>query len=177
MIAVLLLLLLLLMAVRSAFAGRELPSGQNTVLVSDVGELTLCPPEFASRIFSNDDLEFVVATKSSRLKKLFARERKEIALVWIWQTSAAIRHIMREHAVAARENRDLEFATEVRLLAVYLQLMVICGVLFVVVQSTSPLWLRGLAMYADSLSRRIVLAQRAFESSPVGREIHGMGHL
>lgn len=177
MIAILLLLLLLLLAVKSALAGRDVSSGPNAALLGDVPELTLCPPEFASRIFSNNDFEFVVATKSSGLRRLFERERKDVALLWVRQTSAAIRHIMCEHAVVARENRELEFATELRLLALYVQLMVVCGILFVVIQSTSPLWLRGLAMYADSLSRRIAWAQKVFESTPVSREVHGMGQL
>ena len=177
MIAILLLLFLLLLAIRGVFAAREVSSHPNVALPGDVPELSLCAAEFASRIFSHDDLEFVLATKSPRLKKLFDRERKEVALVWVRQTSAAIRQIMREHAVAARENKDLEFTTEARLLVLYVQLMVVCSVLFLVIQSTGPLWLRGLAMYADSLSQRIAWTQRAFGKGAMTHKIHGVGSI
>jgi hypothetical protein len=177
MIAILLLLFLLLFAVRNVVFPPDLVSGLNACFPGDAPDLTLCPPEFVARIFSHDDQEFVVATKSSHLEKLFKRERKAVALVWVQQTSAAIRRIMREHVIAARQSKDLELTTEVRLLALYVRLMFVCWVLFAVIYSTGPVWLRGLAVYADVLSQRIVCAQQALGTVTVAREIHGAGRI
>jgi hypothetical protein len=177
MFAILLLLFLLLLAVKNVVSPPDLFSGLNAGLPGDVPELTLCPPEFVASIFSHDDQEFVAATKSLHLEKLFKRERKAVALVWVRQTSAAIRRIMREHMIAARQSKDLELMTEVRLLALYVRLMFVCWVLFAVIHSTGPLWLRGLAVYADLLSQRIVGAQQAFGSATVAREIRGAGRI
>ena len=177
LIAIVLLLFLLLLTVRSVISAPELSSRTPTGLLSDVSELTLCPPEFVARIFSHDDQEFVAGTKSSHLETLFHRERREVALVWVQQTSAVIRRIMREHTVAARQSKDLEFKTEVWLLLLYVRLMIVCGVLFAVIYLSGPFWLRGLAIYADSLSQRIASAQRGFVATGTTREIHGAGSL
>lgn len=174
-IAMLLLLFLLVLAVRSMVSPPELSSVLNASLPGDP-ELTLCPSEFVARIFSHGDQEFVAATRSSDLEKLFKQERKAVALAWVQQTSAAIRCIMGEHVIAARHSKNVQLTTEVRLFALYVRLIFICWVLFAVIHSTGPLWLRGLAIYADSQSRRIAWAQQAFGSATVPREIHGIGH-
>jgi len=169
-----LLLLLLLLAARGMAAARDLPSGSDTPLL-DALEFAPCPPEFASRIFSPEDSKFVSTTKSPQLAKLFRSERKIVALLWVQQTSTAIQRTMREHVQIARASEDLEFATEVKLLLLYAELMLICGVLFVAIQSAGPLWLRGLAIYADAHSQRLAQVEQSFKAATAARELHGAG--
>jgi hypothetical protein len=174
-IALLLFLFLLLLATRGISTAAALSSTPDLPLHDDPAELAPCPPEFVPKIFSRGDWEFVSAAKSPRLEKLFRRERKAVALLWVRQTSRAVRLIMREHAAAARQSEDLEFATEAQLFLQYVQLMFVCGILFAVIQCTGPLWLRGLALRADALSQRIAQAQLAFRGATAPRQLHGLG--
>ncbi len=175
LIAFVLLTLLLLVASRGIFAAQELSSGSEAPLPDDAAEFALCPAEFVSRIFSSEDSKFVLATKSPQLRQLFCRERKEVALLWVRQTSAAIQRIMREHAQLARKSEDLEFAIEVKLLLLYAEIMLICGVLYVGIQSAGPLWLRGLAIYADVHSQRLAQVEQCFKTATTARELNGAG--
>jgi hypothetical protein len=176
-IAILLLVLLLLLGAKGFSAARGLSLRSDVPPQEDAAECGPCPPEFVPQIFSRSDWEFVSETKSSKLERIFRRERKAVALLWIQQTSAAIQRIMREHAQATRGNDDLEFATEVKLVLQFAQLMFICGVLFVAIQSMGPLWLRGLALYADSLSQRIAQAQLDLRAATPGGEIRSVEPL
>ena len=174
MVVTLLSILLLLLGTMGASAAQGLFSTSDLPLHEDAPELALCPPEFVTQIFSSADWEFVSRTKSRELQELFRKERKQVALLWIQQTSGAIQRIMREHTQAARGNDDLEFATEMKLVLRYAQLMLICGILFVAIRSAGPLWLRGLALYADSLTQRLTQAQLGLHAATGAGEIHGM---
>jgi hypothetical protein len=171
----LLLLLLLLLGTRGISAARGLSARSDLPLCDDAGDFAPCPQEFVPKIFSRTDWEFVSQTKSPKLAKLFRRERKAVALLWVRQTSAAIQRVMKEHAVAVRGSHDLEFTTEVKLVLQYGELMLLCGALFLAIQSAGPLWLRGLALYADSVSRSIADVQQAFAAAATPREIHTLG--
>lgn len=171
----LLLILLLLLGTRGVSAARGLSSIADLPLHEDAAEVAPCPPEFALKIFSRTDWEFASATKSPKIEELFRSERKAVALLWVRQTSAAIQRIMREHAETARRSADLEFTTEVKLALLYGELMLLCGALFLAIQSAGPLWVRGVALYADSLSQRIAEVQQAFSAATAGREIRSTG--
>jgi len=174
-IGFLLLLFLLLVAARGVSAARELSSRSNLALTEEGAELAPCPPKFVSRIFSRDDSEFVSGTKSPQLQQLFRRERKVVALLWVQQTSGAIRRTMREHAQVARGSDDLEFATEIKLVLLYAELMFLCGVLFVAVQSAGPLWLGQLAIYLQTHSQRLAQVQQSFKTAAAPRELQSAG--
>jgi hypothetical protein len=173
LIGSILLLLLFLVAARDAMGARELSSRSDVPLLDDDATLDPCPPEFVARIFSPDDWKFVSETKSPQLERLFRRERKLVALAWVQQTSTAIRRIMREHTEAARQSHDLHFATETKLVLVYAELLFLCGVLFLAIQSAGPQRVRGLAVYAGTLSQRLAQAQHDLKSITAGRELHG----
>jgi len=170
-----LLLLLLLMAARGSAVARELSSRSDTPPFEEEAGLDLCPAEFVSRIFCPDDWEFVSSTRSRQLQVLFRRERKLVALVWVHQTSIAIRRIMREHTEATRQSHDLQFATETKLVLLYAELMLICGMLFLAIQAAGPQRVRGLAVYAGALSGRLAQAQQNFKTVTTGRQFHGAG--
>jgi hypothetical protein len=164
LIAILLLGLIVLLRAKGISAARSLSTRPDLVLPDDGVDFPPCPPEFVLRIFSREDLNFVSATNSPQLEKLFRRERKAVALLWVQQTRAMIQAIMREHALLSRSASDLRFSAEFRLVLQYAQLMLICGILFLVMQLAGPLWLRGLAVYADTLSRHIAETGQAFKA-------------
>jgi hypothetical protein len=171
LIAFVLLALIVLVWLRGLSAARELASRFDVVLPDDEGKVAPCPPELVLRIFSIEDWSLVSATKSSQLERLFRRERRAVALLWVQQTSAAIQRTMREHVQVSRTASDLEFNTEIRLVVQYAQLMFICGILYLVIQLFGPIWLRGLAIYADSLSQHIVEIERAFKAASTARSL------
>jgi len=173
LLGIVLLLLLLFVAARDAIGPRELSSRSDAPLLDDDAALDPCPPEFVARIFSPDDWEFVSETKSPQLERLFRRERKLVALAWVQQTSTAIRRVMREHTEATRQSHDLHFATETKLILLYAELQFLCGLLFLVIQSAGPQRVRGLAVYAGTLSQRLAQAQHDLKTITAGREFHG----
>jgi hypothetical protein len=170
-----LLLLLVLLAKRGSAAAREIGLRPDVQMLDDEAGLDSCPSEFVTRIFAPDDWEFVRGTKSTELQRLFRRERKVVALVWVQQTSTAIRRIMREHTEITRQSQDLHFATETKLVLLYAELMFICGMLFVAIQSAGPQRVRGLAVYADTLSQRLAQAEQGFKTVTARPELRGAG--
>jgi hypothetical protein len=157
-----LLLLILLVATLRLLASRSLQEPPLARGEEDVTEP--CPEEFVSRIFSRDDWEFVRGIKCGSIERLFSRERKRVALAWVRQTSAMIRRVMRGHAEAARQSRNLEVSVEISILTQYVALMAVCALLSLAIQIAGPLWLGGLAQFAQKLSLRVAKAQESFQA-------------
>jgi hypothetical protein len=151
-----LLLLLLLLGIRQGNGSGGFDSQVNLPPTGTIGELGPCPSDFVSKIFSESDLTFVSSTGSSELERLLLRERKQVALAWVSQTSAFLSLVIREHVASARSSQNLRITTEVRIVARYGQLMLICGLLSVVIRIAGPFWVRGLALYAQRLCQRTV---------------------
>jgi hypothetical protein len=157
--------LLLGLAINGWLAARHL---QETALASSEADAAPpCPEVFVSRVFSRGDWEFVRGLKAHAVERLFRRERKKVALVWVRQTSMVIRKAMREHAEAARQSENLEFSTEINILAQFLILMVVCGILSVAIEVAGPLFLGGLARLAQSLSQRAAKVHESLQPAPM----------
>jgi hypothetical protein len=157
---VVLLFLLLAVATKGWLASRDLHEPRAPRSEDDATES--CPEEFLLRIFSRDDWDFVRTVNAGSIERLFERERKRVALMWVRQTSATIRRVMRGHAKAARQSQNLEVSMEVNILTQYLLLMAVCGMLSMAIQIAGPLWLGGLAHFAQRLSLRIASLQESF---------------
>jgi hypothetical protein len=157
-----LLLLILLVATLRLLASRSLQEPPLARGEEDITEP--CPDEFVSRIFSRDDWEFVRGIKCGSIERLFSRERKRVALAWVRQTSAMIRRVMRGHAEAARQSRNLEVSVELSILTQYVALMAVCAILSLAIQVAGPLWLGGLAQFAQRLSLRVAKAQESLQA-------------
>jgi hypothetical protein len=170
------LLILLLFVLKGVAAARQMSSAPDVTLL-DEAAYPPCPPEFAARLFAPDDSQFVSSMRSPQLQKLFYTERKAVALLWVQQTSAAIQRTMHEHQQMARASADLEFSTEVKLLLLYAELMCICGLLFVAIQSAGPMGLRRLALYADSQSQHLARVQESLLAAASPPEAGGIGAL
>jgi hypothetical protein len=158
------LLLLILVWVRATLAQRDELSNHETFLPRESEALAACPQEFVSRIFDGQDLEFISGFESPQLQRFFRRERNAVALLWVRQTSAAIRGIMRQHLEASRQSKDLNFATEAKIFAQYAQLRFFCGILFVSIGLVGPQKLRGVALYAQQLTQQLGHAQLELDS-------------
>ena len=159
--------LLMGLAIKGWLEARHL---QETALAtSDADAAEPCPEVFVSRVFSPGDWEFVHGLRATGIERLFRRERKKVALVWVRQTSVMIRKAMREHAVAARQSKNLEFSTEINILAQFLVLMVVCGILSVAIQTAGPLFLAGLAHFAQRLSHRVAKVQESFQQGALAK--------
>jgi hypothetical protein len=161
---VVLLVLLIAFASKRWVAARDF---QETALPAGEADAEACPEVFVSRVFSRGDWEFVHSLRSEGISKLFDRERKKVALLWVQQTSVMIRKAMREHASAARQSENLQFSTEISILAQFLTLIVVCGILSVAIQTVGPLFLAGLARFAQRLSRRVAKVQESLQSAPL----------
>lgn len=169
---VVLLLLLIAVATKGWLASRNLHEPPLARVEEDITEP--CPEEFVSRIFSRVDWNFVRRVRSGGIERLFERERRTVALVWVRHTSAMIRRVMREHAEAARQSKNLEASVEINILAQYLSLMAVCGILSIAIQIAGPLWVAGLAHFAQTLSLRVAKLQESFQADALA-EAAGRG--
>jgi hypothetical protein len=165
---------LALLATRGASVKRELAFRTDVPLYDEaMGDPSLCPPEFAARIFSPADWTFVSGEKSPEVLRLFRHERRVVALVWVHQTKTAIHRIMREHNRASSQSHDLNVATEAKLWAHYLQLVGICNVLILAIQSAGPSRVGMLATHAATLSQSFADAQHALAITTAARDLRG----
>jgi hypothetical protein len=169
--AAVLLLLLMALAIKGWLTSRQLQEPALPSVAEDGP--SLCPEEFVSRVFSRDDWEFVHGLKAGEIERLFQRERKNVALVWVRQTSAVIRKLMREHASAARQSKNLEFSVEVSILSQFLLSIAACGILSIAIQLGGPLFWGGLARFAQKLSQRIVKVHEAFQAGTLANTADG----
>jgi hypothetical protein len=159
-VGVVLLLLLAAVSIRGWLASRDTADA----LASDdeIGR-EACPPEFVACIFSPVDWRYVHGMKSPDMEKLFRKERRTVALVWVRQTSFGIRRIMREHAAIARQSTNLQPATELKIFLQFAALLVTCGAIRVGIDLAGPMRIGGLARYADNLAQQVVQVERSFE--------------
>ena len=170
------MLSLALLATRGSAVKRELAFRTDLPLYDETsGDPSLCPPEFAARLFSTADWTFVSGEKSREIVRLFQHERRVVALAWVHQTKTAIRRIMRDHTRVTRHSQDLHLATEMRLVFHYVQLVAICDLLIVAIQSAGPASVGSLATYAASLSQRFADAQHALAITTTARDLSGAG--
>ena len=165
------MLLIGLLVWRDASMARELTKVPDDSLFDENAELLYCPPEFLARVFSPQDRKFVSSAQSPELSRLFRRERKVVALVWVYQTKIAIKRVMGAHTQMTRQSRDLHFTTEAQLVLSYLQLILVCNLLYLAIQSTGPARLGSLATYADSLSQRIAQARHGLAVAASSAEL------
>jgi hypothetical protein len=158
------LLVLLFVWIRAEAMARHYQSALDESFFARDEQVEICPPEFASQIFSAQDLEFISRLQSPELKKQFLRERSAVAFLWVQQTTAAIRRIMRNHLQASRLSEDIQFSTEAKILLQYAQLRLICVSLFLLIGLLGPHRLNGMAFRADKLIQRIGSALRVIEA-------------
>ncbi|HUI75344.1 MAG TPA: hypothetical protein VLX32_10380 [Candidatus Acidoferrum sp.] len=159
-LAVLLLILLFFVG-----DGRETDEDKLLYAEHDLRSEVLSPPEIVHRIFSRQDRRFIRDFDSPRLRRIYSKERKQIARDWIRQTSRGIRKIMRDHLRSARASQNLELSGEISLLGHYVQLRCLCGLLALSSLLVSPGVLQEVALYACNLSHRMKSAHHRLEAT------------
>jgi hypothetical protein len=160
-----LLLFLILVWLRANLAQRDDLSNHQALLSHECENLEACPQEFVSRIFEAEDLKFISRFESPHLQNFFRRERNAVALLWVQETTTAIRGIMHQHLETSRRSKDLHVATEAKIFAQYAQLRFLCGILFVSIGLVGPQKLRGVALYAQELTQQLGHAQLELDSA------------
>jgi hypothetical protein len=166
---------LLLAWLRADKALRDLPSGSAEWFPGpeEDADISPCPPEFVSQIFSGNDRAYVLGLNSRELERRFYHERNGVALLWVQQTSAEVRRILRRHVEASRRSQDIEILTEARIFLQYAQLRAACTLLFVGIGLAGAQEVRGIALYTDRLTQRIGEALREFDAGLRAREMKG----
>ena len=167
------LFLVLLAWVRAEASSKDSRSDWNASPGEKGDNVEACSEEIVSRIFSAEDLKFVLGIESPRLDRLFRRERTAVALHWVQETSAFISLIMRRHLEASRMRADLEIATEARIFAQYARLKLYCGILFVFIGLLGPQRLAGTALHAEKFLQRIGEGLPEFQLAAQPREPNG----
>jgi hypothetical protein len=156
------LLLLVAVAMKAWLASCEMRNPMPDACAEDATEP--CPEEFVSRVFLRGDWEFVRGLKAQSIERMFGQERKRIARIWVRQTSLAIRKVMGEHAQAARHSKNLKVGTEIKIFAEFLAVLAACGVMSITIQIAGPLWLGGLARWAQRLSQEATRMQESIQA-------------
>jgi len=134
------------------FRQRQTSNRHPSVIADEpLGDSTL-PAEFTSRIFGATDAEFVAKQGTRQLKRLFVKQRKDIALAWLRCAQADAAALMRVHRAAARASRHLEPLVELRLAWTYGGYLACCDFLAILVRLHGAVNLHRLANYADSRS-------------------------
>ena len=120
LIAVVLLgLLVLWLRTRAASAYREQDPPAARRFLSDL-HLELPPRAVRERIFDSSDWEFVSSQAPYKTQKLFLEERKRLARLWLFQTRAQVRQLLRIHALRVRSDIRLQPVREIQLALGYL---------------------------------------------------------
>jgi hypothetical protein len=155
-VGLLLLIALVVFALRQGSTARDFHSiSEFPGDLRHSGEIEVCPPELVARIFSREDWELISQTHSPALERLFLEERKKVALLWVRQTSRGIQQVMRNHADAAKQAADIRFRTELSLFLMYIELLLICETLLLLITTVGPPRLERIASYVHELSRQI----------------------
>jgi hypothetical protein len=168
-VGLLLLTALVVFALRQGSTARDvLPLSEFPGDPGHSEKFEVCPQELVDRIFSREDWRLISQTHSHTLERLFLQERKRVALVWVRQTSLSIRHVMRDHTEAAKQAADIRLRTELSLFLMYIQLLLMCETLSLLITAVGPPRLAKIASYVHGLSRQISYAHEAFAKSNAG---------
>lgn len=128
LIGVLLFAFLLLLARRGkAEGGARALVGARQALYTLRSELLL--HDLVARIFSREDMDYVLSLRSPPVEMVFLTQRKRIALMWVERIQAQVRHLRHLHLGSARFYARLEFKTELSLAWNFTILLVSCRAL------------------------------------------------
>ena len=154
--AVLLLFVLSAIFARSMYSARDL-----NVVISDADSNAFhglsdetdaaIYLEILLKIFNDDDRRFVASLGNSQVEKLLCLERKRIAIGWIHCKEMEARSIMRDHVRRARTTSDLSVPREIKLVFHYIELLMLCELLILLILFFGPSRLQGLAMQTNGI--------------------------
>jgi hypothetical protein len=89
----------------------------------------LLPANLVSRIFAQEDLEFVSSVGHRKIRETFLRDRKRLALYWIAQVRKRVLSLWRFYSGQSRCYARLDLRTELTLAINFASLLIVCRVL------------------------------------------------
>lgn len=162
-IGLLLAILLILSLLRAREAGHALPESLEEESPRDAPPREPFPQELGARLFGSQDYGFIARQGSPRLTRLFLKQRTALALSLLRGVRTHATRLIRVHIAAARANSRLKPLVEVRVVAGYLFIQVLCQVLALLIWLRGPVDLFRLVGYADELSKQLYeLTTRVF---------------
>lgn len=109
----------------------------------------------ARQLFGNEDWQYVEGLDSKALEKRFLKERTTLALHWLGAARSEARTLIRAHRAAASTSSHLNLAAELRISYVYIEFLLYCALLELVIRTRGPVALQSLVASADDRSVRL----------------------
>jgi hypothetical protein len=114
-----------------------------------------CPRETIAHIFGSEDLTFIRTRGSERLRRAFERDRRQIALHWVWSAFHETQETMARHFRAVRSSPDLSITLESKLVAEFLLHQSMCLILAGSLRLAGPNNLDRLAGAVGNLRQQV----------------------
>jgi len=127
-----------------------------------------CPHAVIDRIFASGDSGFVRANGSERLCRAFERDRRHIALHWVWSAFDETHRILARHFRAVRSSPDLSISLEAKLVAEVLLHQILCLMLLAAIRIAGPEGLARLAGAVGNLRHQVGIVAEGFPVSAGG---------
>ncbi len=132
------------------------------------GQWAECPRATIDHIFGTGDLGFMRAKGSDRLCRAFERDRRQIALQWVWSAFDETHRIMARHFRAVRSSPDLSINLEAKLVAEVLLHQSLCLMLVAAVRLAGPEGLARLAGAVGNMRHQVGIVVDGFPASAGG---------
>ncbi len=158
---------LILLWRKPAGALDEFDQADRGVLAGD-DQWAECPRATIDHIFGTGDLGFVRAKGSVRLCRAFERDRRQIALHWVWSAFDETHRIMARHFRAVRGSPDLSISLEAKLVAEVLLHQILCLMLAAAIRLAGPEGLARLAGAVGNLRHQVGIVIEGFPDSARG---------
>jgi hypothetical protein len=134
-----------------------------------------CPRETIGHIFGAEDLTFVRGQGSDRLRRAFERDRREIALRWVWSAFDETQQIISRHFRLVRSSPDLSIILEAKLVAEFLLHQSMCLALVAALRLAGPNNLARLAGAVGDLRQQVGAVIETFPRPVSGDLAKGSG--
>jgi hypothetical protein len=134
-----------------------------------------CPRETIEHIFGSEDLTFIRGKSSDRLRRAFERDRREIALRWVWSAFDETQQIISRHFRLVRSSPDLSISLEAKLVAEFLLHQSMCLGLVAALRLAGPNNLARLAGAVGNLRQQVGAVIATFPESAPGDLTKGSG--
>jgi len=134
-----------------------------------------CPRETIRHLFGTEDLTYVRVKGSDRLRRAFERDRREIALRWVWSTFDETQQIISRHFRLVRSSPDLSISLEAKLVAEFLLHQSMCLALVAALRLAGPNNLARLAGAVGNLGQHVGAAIESIPRPAPGDLTKGSG--
>ncbi len=144
-------------------------------VLSAAEEWAECPPDAVGHIFGSHDRTFVQSQGSDRLLRAFERDRRQIAVHWVWGSFEETQRLMSRHFRSSRSSSDLSVPLEIKLIAEFLLHQSICLMLVGAIRVAGPNGLARLAGAAGNLRQQFTAVTAGTPESGSGNFTKGSG--